>query len=125
MLTFVVLWAYIAYCQYLIIWIGDVPAEVAWYLPRVRGTWGALALVLRFGQFVTPLLVLLFHAAKTNARVLATVSAWLLVMHYLDVYWLVLPELHSHAIHPHWLDMTALGGVGGTATAYGAWLRRR
>jgi hypothetical protein len=125
MLTFVVFWAYIAYCQYLIIWIGDVPAEVAWYLPRVRGSWGALALVLLFGQFVTPLLVLLFHAAKTNSRVLAAVSGWLLVMHYLDVYWLVLPELHPDALHPHWLDLTALGAVGGTATAYGAWLRRR
>lgn len=125
MVTFVIFWGYIAYCQYFVIWIGDVPAEVAWYVPRVRGSWGAMSLLLLFGQLVGPVLVLLFHAAKTNARVLAAVSVWLLLMHYLDVYWLVLPKLHPDAIHPHWLDLTALAAVGGTAVAYGIWQRGR
>lgn len=125
MLTFVLFWGYIAYCQYFVIWIGDVPAEVAWYLPRVRGSWGVMALVLLFGQLVIPTLVLLLHAAKTNARVLAAVSGWLLLMHYLDAYWVLLPELHPGAVHAHWLDLTTLAAVGGTTTAYGGWLRRR
>lgn len=122
LLTFVVFWAYIAYCQYLIIWIGDVPAEVAWYVPRVRGSWGALALVLLFGQFLLPLLALLPHAAKVSSRMLAPVAAWLLVMHYLDCYWLVLPALHPDAVHAHWLDLGALAAVAGTAGAWATWL---
>jgi len=125
MLTFVIFWGYIAYSQYLIIWIADVPAEVAWYVPRVRGGWGGLALVLLGGQLVVPFLVLVFHAAKVNARLLATVAACLLVVHYLDTYWLVLPEIHPRGPEPHWLDLTALAAVGGTGSAWAIWLRRR
>lgn len=124
MLTFVVFWAYIAYSQYFIIWIADVPAEVAWYLPRVRGGWGLLALGLLLGQFVLPLLVLLLHAAKRNTRALGLIAAWLLVMHYLDTYWLVLPAVHPDAPHPHWLDLSALAAMAGTAGAWVTWLGR-
>jgi hypothetical protein len=123
LLTFVIFWAYIAYCQYLIIWIGDVPAEISWYVPRVRGSWGALALVLLGGQFVLPLLALLPHAAKVSSRALAPIAAWLLVMHWLDTYWLVVPAFHPDAVHPSWLDLSALMAVAGTGTAWAMWLR--
>jgi hypothetical protein len=125
MLTFVVFWAYIAYSQYFIIWIADVPAEVAWYLPRVRGGWGLLALALILGQFGLPLLVLLLHAAKRDSRMLGLIAGWLLVMHYLDSYWLVLPAVHPDAPHPHWLDLSALAAVTGAAGGWVEWLRRR
>lgn len=125
LLTFVIFWAYIAYAQYFIIWIADVPSEVSWYAPRVRGSWGALALVLIVGHFVLPLLVLLFHTAKVNPRVLAAVAGWLLLMHYVDMYWLVLPAVHPGALRPHWLDLSALAAVCGTASAWVAWLRAR
>jgi hypothetical protein len=124
MLTFAVFWGYVAYAQYFITWIADVPAEVAWYLPRVRGSWGALALVLLAGQLALPFVVLSFHAAKVNGRILASVAAWLLVMHYLDTYWLVLPQVHPDALHPHWLDLATLAAVTGTAGAWIGWLGR-
>jgi len=125
MLTFAVFWAYIAYSQYFIIWIADVPAEVAWYVPRVRGGWGILALAVLVGQLALPLLVLLLYAAKRSARAMAAVAAWLLVVHYLDTYWLVLPAIHPDAPHPHWLDLSALAAVGGSAVAWIGWLGRR
>jgi hypothetical protein len=125
MLTFAVFWAYIAYSQYFIIWIANVPAEVAWYVPRVRGGWGVLALVVLVGQFLLPLLVLLFQAAKLSPRVLAVVGALVLVMHYLDTYWLVLPAVHPDAPHPHWLDLSALAAVGGAASGWIARFGRR
>jgi hypothetical protein len=125
MITFVIFWGYIAYCQYLIVWIADVPAEVAWYLPRVRGGWGTVALVLLVGHLALPFLVLVFHAAKTSWTVLALVAAWLLVMHYLDTYWIVLPQLHPRGIVAHWLDLSALAGVAGTAAAWAMWVRER
>jgi hypothetical protein len=125
LLTFVVFWGYIAYCQYFIIWIANVPAEVSWYLPRVRGGWGGVAVLLLVGQLLVPFLVLVVHAAKVNSRVLATVAGWLLVMHYLDTYWLVLPQVHPRAVQPHWFDVSALAAVCGTAGTWTAWLHRR
>jgi len=125
MLTFAVFWAYIAYSQYFIIWIANVPAEVAWYIPRVHGGWGIVALAVLVGQLALPLLVLLLYAAKRSARAMAVVAAWLLVVHYLDTYWLVLPAIHPDAPHPHWLDLSAVAAVGGCAVAWIGWLGRR
>ena len=125
LLTFTVFWAYIAFSQFLIIWIADVPQEVAWYVPRVRGSWGALALVVLVGQFGLPFLVLLLRRVKRSPGTLAKVGAWLLVMHYLDVYWLVLPQLDPGGVRPHWLDLAALCAIGGCTMAYAAWLLGR
>jgi hypothetical protein len=121
MLTFAIFWAYIAYSQFFIIWIADVPAEAAWYLPRSRGSWGGLALLLLAGQFVVPLLFLLFRAAKLSARVTGLVALWLLIMHYLDTYWLVLPAVHPDGAHISWLDVSAVVAVAGTSAA---WIQR-
>jgi hypothetical protein len=125
LLTFTVFWAYIAFSQFLIIWIADVPQEVAWYVPRLGDGWRWLALVVLVGQFALPFLVLLLRSVKRSPGKLAKVGAWLLVMHYLDVYWLVLPQLHPGGIHPHWLDLAALCAVGGCAVAYVTWLLGR
>jgi hypothetical protein len=120
-LTFVVFWAYIAFSQFFIIWIADVPQEVAWYVPRLRGSWGVLALVVLVGQFALPFLLLLLRSVKRWPGALAAVGCWLLVMHYLDVYWLVLPQLHPGGIHPHWLDLAAIALVAGAALTYVEW----
>lgn len=121
LLTFVVFWAYIAFSQFFIIWIADVPQEVAWYVPRVGGSWGWLALVVLAGQFALPFLLLLLRSVKRWPGALAAVGGWLLVMHYLDVYWLVLPQLHPGGIHAHWLDLAGIALVGGAALTYVEW----
>jgi len=125
LLTFVIFWAYLGFCQLFIIWIADVPREVAWYVRRLRGSWGLLAGLLLLGNFVVPFLWLLFRRAKRSARTLSTIGVWLLAMHYLDMYWLLMPQLHSGGVRLHWLDLTTLIGVSGTALAYGAWQLRR
>ena len=124
LLTFTVFWAYIAFSQLLIIWIADVPQEVAWYIPRLARSWGWLALGVLLGQFALPFLVLLLRSVKRAPGRLAKIGVWLLVMHYLDVYWLVLPQLHPGEIHPHWLDLATLCLVGGSALGYAAWRLR-
>lgn len=122
LLTFAVFWAYIAYMQYFIVWIADIPAEAAWYIPRVHGSWATLAAVLLAGQFLIPFLLLLPHAAKTSARLAAPLAGWLLVMHYLDMYWLVLPTRYPAGMHPHWLDLAALLTIAAAMGACISWL---
>jgi hypothetical protein len=125
LLTFVVFWLYIGFSQLLIIWIANVPAEVAWYLPRLRGSWALAAAFLLAGNFLIPFLLLLFRRVKRAPGVLAGIGVWLLAMHYLDVYWLVMPEIDAGGVRLHWLDLATLFGVFGTALAYGAWQLRR
>lgn len=121
LLTFVVFWAYIAFFQALIIHIADRPEEVTFYLRRIAGSWSWLAYALLLGHFALPFFLLLPRAIKYRSGVLAGIAIWVLVMHYLDVYWLVLPELHPGGAAPRWLDAAALLGVGGVATAVAAW----
>jgi hypothetical protein len=122
MLTFVIFWAYMAYAQYFIIWIADVPDEVAWYVPRSRGSWGWVSVLIVVGHFALPFLALLSWQFKRRAASLVAVCVWLLAMHYIDVYWLVLPALHVNRLAPSWLDLAALLAVAGCGTAYGCWL---
>jgi hypothetical protein len=124
LLTFVIFWAYIAFTQYLIIWIADLPHEVGWVQLRMTGSWGLYAIALVTLHFVLPFLILLSRALKRRPRALAWMGAWICVAHYVDVYWLVLPPLHAR-FHPHWLDLAALLTVCGTATSVVALRCRR
>ncbi|MGI8509500.1 MAG: hypothetical protein ACR2MQ_09260 [Gemmatimonadaceae bacterium] len=121
LLTFVIFWAYIAFSQYLIIWIGDIPADTPWYLSRARGSWGVLALVVLIGQFALPFIALLSRTLKRRPRALAVLGAWLLLMHVLDMDWLVLPAYEPHGVHPCWRDIAALLLVAGCTVATAAW----
>ena len=120
MLTFVIFWAYIAFSQFLIIWIGDIPADSSWYLVRGSGSWGTLGVIVVIGQFAIPFILLLSRALKRQPRTLAAIGAWLVVMHVLDVYWLVLPAFSSSGMRVSWMDLSALLMVGGFATAAAA-----
>lgn len=115
--AFVVFWAYMAYAQGFIIWIANKPEEVTWYLPRVAGSWGALFVIVVAANFVFPFAVLLSRDLKRHPRALAAVGGWLLLAHYLDVYWMILPVLHPGGAAVHWLDLAALLCVGGLAGA--------
>lgn len=117
MFTFVIFWAYIAFAQYLIIWIGDIPADSRWYVVRSNGGWGILALVVVAGQFALPFILLLSRAIKRNPNTLALVGLLILVAHVLDIFWLVQPALHPASVHVSWLDVAALLMVGGCVVA--------
>jgi hypothetical protein len=121
LLTFVLFWAYVAYAQLLIVWIADLPIEVTWYSSRLRGSWGVLGLILLGGQFLVPFVLLLFRRITSRGRSLAWIGGWLVLMHYLDVYWLVLPAMRPGGLQLHWLDLAGLLVVAGFASAYGAW----
>ncbi len=121
MLTFLIFWAYMAFSQGLIIWIADLPAEVPWYLARWEDGWWAIVYVLIFGHFLAPFLALLSYRLKRRPTVLAGVAAWLLLMHLVDVYWLVIPALEGWGLHLHWTDPFAFLGVLGAMAVFGLW----
>ncbi|MEO6776514.1 MAG: hypothetical protein ABI467_26450 [Kofleriaceae bacterium] len=119
MFAFLAFWAYMEFSQGLIIWIANKPAEVPWYVARGAAAWGAVFAILVIGHFALPFFTLLSRSLKRRATPLALVAGWLLVMHYIDVYWLVMPVLHAN-VALHWLDLAAPCGVLGLTVAIAA-----
>lgn len=117
LLTFTMFWAYIGFGQFLIVWSADIPIESAWYQRRGAGGWAVVSGALVVGHFALPFAILLSNRFKKSLRRVAWLGIWLLVLHYLDVYWLVLPGLHASGPAPHWLDLAALLQVLGVCAA--------
>jgi hypothetical protein len=112
MLTFVVLWAYCAFSQLLLIYAGNIREEVTWYLARERPGWLGVALALMAAEFFVPLFLLLHRAVKRNPIALAAVAILILGMRLLDDYWLVVPGIpEAHGFH--WLYVVTPLAVGG------------
>jgi hypothetical protein len=108
---FVVFWAYIAFSQYFLIWCANLPEETRWYITRRSGTWNTLSWALCFGHFVVPFILLLFRPIRRDPFWLGFLAAWVLVFHYLDVYWLVMPALDPVGVRLDWLDISLLAAV--------------
>jgi hypothetical protein len=115
MLAFVMLWAYLSFSQFLIIWAGNLKDEIPWYMARAFGGWGALAIFLIVMHFAVPFLLLLQRGVKRRLRVLSVVTAMLVVLTLVDVYWLVVPAFQSERKSPqlHPSDFLAVIGIGG------------
>ncbi len=115
---FTVFWAYIAFSQYFLIWYANIPEETIWFQHRWQGSWKYVSLLIVFGHFVLPFLVLLGRAAKRNLKVMTFMGCWMLFIHWVDFYWLVFPNLHHHGIHISWMDFTSMLAVGGVTLWY-------
>lgn len=112
--AFVMLWAYVNLSQFLIVWSGNLPEEIPWYVQRLRGGWRLLALLIVVFHFTLPFLLLLSRDLKRNAPTLAKVAALLFLVRLVDLYWLVAPDLHHDGgFHPSWMDVAAPIGIGG------------
>jgi hypothetical protein len=113
LLAFVMIWAYLAFSQFLIIWSGNLPEEISWYLNRTSGGWQWIALALAVFYFVVPFLALLSRDIKSNPRRLAAVAAGIVCTSYVAQFWTVAPAFHPRNLHVHWLDLAALIGLSG------------
>jgi len=118
LLAFVAFWAYVAFSQFMLIWIANVPEEVPWYILRIDGGWRWVGAFLALFHFLVPFFLLLSRDLKRNPRALAFVAGGLLLVHWVDLYWLVMPHLHPGGPRPSLLDLTAFVGVGGAAVAF-------
>ncbi|MDP8208531.1 MAG: hypothetical protein P9L92_17835 [Candidatus Electryonea clarkiae] len=111
--AFMIVWAYFSFSQYLLIWYANIPEETIYYHNRWTGSWKAMTLIIVFGHFVIPFVLLMSRHVKRSFDALRFFAIWLLVMHWLDLYWNVMPVLHPESALPSWLDLTTMMGIGG------------
>jgi hypothetical protein len=107
------LWAYLSFSQLLIIWSGNIPEEIAWYLSRLRHGWQWTALILIGFQFFVPWLLLLSRRNKRHRRRLGYIALLVLAMRIVDTFWMITPAFYPDGFTLHWLDPIALIGIGG------------
>jgi hypothetical protein len=105
LLAFVMLWAYFSFSQYLIIWSGNLPAEIAWYLHRLQTGWRAVGLTLILFHFAAPFVVLLSRQVKRQPELLLKVAVGILIVRLIDLFWLIAPEFHQTGISVSWMDV--------------------
>ncbi|RMH73832.1 MAG: hypothetical protein D6675_01400 [Gemmatimonadetes bacterium] len=113
MFAFLVFWAYMAYSQYFLIWYGNIPEETVWFAHRWPGSWKMISLGLVLGHFVIPFVLLMPRKSKRTLPFLGVMAFWMLIFHWVDMYWLVLPNLHHETVHLSWMDASTLFGIGG------------
>ena len=122
---FVVFWAYIGFSQYMLQWYGNIPEETRWFAVRQQNGWGYVGLTLVFGHFLLPFLALLSRGPKRRPGVLVGVAAWVLLMHWVDLFWLVMPSASPADPVPHVVDIAVLVGVVAVQLAAAAFVVRR
>jgi hypothetical protein len=123
--AFTAFWAYIGFSQFFLVWYANLPEETIWFRARLEGSWKFVSILLMAGHFGVPFFYLMGRAVKRRASTLAIGGAWLLVMHFVDLYWQVMPTLHPEGVRPAVLDVAAFVAVGGCFVAAAGWLMRR
>jgi hypothetical protein len=117
MLAFTIFWAYIAFSQYMLIWYSNIPEETVYFLLRNTGSWWYLQILLVVGHFFVPFLLLLPNIGKKTPGFLCGMAVWILIMHAIDLYVVVLPVLHRNGFSVSYLDFFALLAIGCTLAA--------
>jgi len=119
LLALVMLWAYFAFSQFLIIWSGNLPEEITWYLHRIYGGWGYLIVTIGILHFAAPFLFLLSRGLKRDPHKLVLVAVLILVMRFVDLLWMLAPAFQ----HRLWIvmDVAAFIGFGGLWLAFFTW----
>ena len=113
MFAWMILWAYLSFSQFIIIWAGNLPEEIPWYLRRLKGGWGWVALAIVMFNFFTPFGLLLFRKVKREASILFNVCVLLIFIRLVDVYWIVKPAFYNQQLRISWMDFITPLAVGG------------
>jgi hypothetical protein len=121
LLAFTAFWAYIAFSQFMLVWIANLPEETPYYWIRTRTPWMSVSMFLIVGHFALPFLLLLPRTTKLIPPVLGAVSGWILFACYVDMYWLVMPKLYEDGPVFSIFLVSAFLAVGGLASAFALW----
>ncbi len=128
MMAFTMMWGWFALSQWLIIWAGNLPDEITWYLYRTRGGWQVWGFLLIFVEFAIPFAFLLSRQIKKDWRSLRWIALWIIAARYMDLYYFVLPNFDDRKGHLHysWLNAVVPLGMAGLWMAFFFYnLRRR
>ncbi len=115
---FLIFWAYITFSQFFLIWYSNIPEETTFYNRRwheMSGAWQGVSWALFFGHFILPFAVLLSRNVKRRIHVLPIGCIIILVMHFVELYWIVMPTIGPLSIS--WIDVACFLGVGGAYLA--------
>ena len=121
---YTVFWAYIAFSQFVLIWYANIPEETIFYAVRLEGGWSKISYALPVIHFAVPFFYLISRQVKRNRTMLAVGAGWILCVHLIDLYWLILPNFGTHGepakeavFSPNFTDFTAIVGVAGAFLA--------
>jgi hypothetical protein len=115
LLAFVMLWAYFSFSQLLIIWSGNLPEEITFYKSRLYGGWGVVAVIILIFHFFVPFFLLLSRDLKYNPKILSLIAIWMIIMRFVDLYWMTRPDFTARALPTLW-DIAA------PLALFGLWL---
>jgi hypothetical protein len=124
MFAFMVLWAYLSFSQFLIMWAGNLPEEIPWYLRRFRGGWGWVALTIVVFHFAAPFVLLLMRAVKRHGDRLLKVCLLIIAIRLVDDYWTIEPAFYDQQLRMHWMDFVTPVTIGGLWLAAFFWQLR-
>src|SRR5580704_4222273 len=117
MLAFLMMWAYFNFSQWLIIWAGNLPSEITFYMTRLHGGWASIGFILVLFGFAVPFAILLSRPFKRNIRRLVWLAVWLLLMRYIDLFWIIEPNF-SKTLSVTLADIVVPIAIGGFWLAY-------
>lgn len=121
LLGFTMVWAYFSFSQFLIIWMGNLPEEIPWYLNRLYGGWQYIGVGLILFHFALPFALLLSRGRKRDRLRLRWVALIVIAMRVVDLFWLVTPTYSPRVMTIHWLDVVTFIGIGGVWLAMFCW----
>jgi hypothetical protein len=126
MLAFTCFWTYIAFSQLLLIWIAGLPEETPFYITRFNPGWRAVGIFMIVGNFFVPFGALLSRSLKRDANKLGIVAFWILLVHLVDIFWLVMPTFTPEGVTVPAIGMSilAFAGIGLLTVAFGVWRLR-
>lgn len=120
MLAFVILWTYMSFSQFLLIWAGNLPEEITFYVPRFSSGWELVGILLLVFHFFVPFFLLLSRDIKGKIVRVGTLAIALEAFRWIDIYWMVAPAQHAH-LHLSWMDIALPVGLCGIFIAAWAW----
>jgi hypothetical protein len=105
MFAALILWAYVSFSQYLIIWAGNLPEEILWYLHRLQTGWRFIGITLVVTHFALPFILLLMRGIKQNRDLISKVAMFIIFARLVDLFWLIGPETHTEGVAISWMDV--------------------
>ncbi len=116
--TLLILWAYMVWCQFMLVWIANLPVDVIWYMPRASTAWQVVIAVIAVFHFAIPLFLLLMRPIKRNVRAVAAIGALILFTELAFNYYEIMPNFPGEKLAEHWVDFVTPIGIGGLWLAH-------